>query len=153
MNKDMRKVVNKIRTKLWKNEKLVLTEEMFMRNIVAEDIKNNLSFYKNSWNVIISSISKDYSEDDFKTYFLIKSQLKKDQSQFDWLIPVIQSKHMDSILSKSGEVRFQLFKSKVVIVNLDIERQEVSIKKGDEVYIKNYKLSELPLFKGKKVND
>jgi len=150
MNKKLKKVLSKIRTKLWTSKKLTEAEEMFLRNIISEDIKTNIGFYKNSWNIIVSSLASSYTEESFKTYFLIQAQMKKDQSQFDFLIPLLQAEHMNFILSKENKEKIIIFKSKKNSLEVNLLKQELILNKNGQTYIKKYQLNDLPLFRKRK---
>ena len=145
--KNIDKIINKIRTKIWKKDTLTSTEEMFLRNIVSEDIKKNISYYKNSWNIIVADLAQTYTENDFKTYFIIKSQHKHDQDNYSWIQNAIATKHIDAILIEDKASDFIIFESKKIVLSLDIEAQNIFLKKGKIKYKRHYKLDELPMFK------
>jgi hypothetical protein len=139
-------LVNQIRTKVFKGQKLNPYEEGLLNELSRQEDKKVKALYKESWNIKLYHTYL-YNESS-KRYFLLKGYGKQPEEKFYWIREEITKRHIDAMFNKKEpEEEYTIFKSKKIEIEVNIKTLIVKLITKRETFTRPYTLAELPLFK------
>lgn len=139
-------LVNQIRTKVFRSQQLNPYEQGFLDELKRQESDKVKSLYKKSWNIKLHDTY--LRQEGNKRYFLLKGYGKQPEEKFHWIPQEIAKYHLDAMFNKDEtKEENTLFKSKKVTLSVNIKEMKLRLITSREIFIRNYTLAELPLFK------
>lgn len=151
-SKTHRKIMNKIRTKVFTYKMLTRIEEQYLNREIIKLINNHAKKSITSWNIKLYDMFKNddlniYTNSDaYKNYFKAKSLIEKDdECEHIWIKNEVKRIIEESILKDSEQTCHRLFESKRYNIDfwIDDNRIILSDKKENKDYTKTFDFSEI----------
>ena len=133
------KIMNKLRTKVFKDQKLSHVEKTYLENNIEKFMKDNYDTCCESWNIKLSHlIYNDNYVGNYKEFFKIKSEFEKGDRKHLWIKTELKKVISDSILKNDKSTYHELYSTKRYTVGFFVDENKVVLhdKKEDKSYFR-----------------
>ncbi len=153
-SKTHNQIMNKIRTKVFKNKELTLIEEQYLNKEIIKLIDNHYRKGIGSWNIKLhyifdlkyDGLNSDTNKDSYKNYFKAKSLIdKNNENDYIWIKNEIKEIIERSILTETKNNIYTLFENKRYIITLYLGLNVIILedKKENRIYAKVFDYKEI----------
>ena len=142
------KIMNKLRTKVFKDQKLNILEKDYLDNECGKFYERYYDDFINSWNIKLSYYFLNFEFGNYKDYFkavAILEKHKKNPFEHDWIKTELKKVISDSILKNDKSTYHELYSTKRYTVGFFVDESKVVLhdKKEDKSYFRFVEYNEL----------